>query len=65
METLRDAYNSIIEDYDPFYEPEEEPSEEDMIYNLREILKDFKNDPSEDVAGFITRIEKVLEDWEV
>ena len=64
METLRDAYNSIIEDYDPFYEPEEEPSEEDMIYNLREILRDFKSYPSEDTAGLIPRIKKALENWE-
>jgi len=64
METLREAYNRIIEDYDPYYIPDEEPTDEEMLYNLRELLKDFTSDPDKRMTALITQIKEILEKWE-
>jgi len=47
MEALREAYNRIIESYDPYYIPEEEPTSSEILYNLREILNDLNEDETE------------------
>ena len=56
MEALREAYNRIIQSYDPYYIPEEEQTSSEMLYNLREIL----NDLSKDETKLRAEINKVL-----
>lgn len=59
-EELKQAYTEVINEYDPYSDPSEAETPEEMLYNLREIREDIKNSDEEEMVYLFWHIESVI-----
>ena len=62
-EELRQAYTEVINEYDPYSDPSEAETPEEMLYNLREIREDIKNSDEEEMVYLYWHIDAVIEQF--